>query len=163
MPRKGSGIRPPRRYAASSSPINDCWASWIKATPLLDAFKAADDVLRQAIQGIADVITTTGLVNASISPMCGRSCRKHTGRAVMGMGIGRGANRAQDAAQQAICSPLWKRAVEWGLRVLLNITGGPNMSLHEAGASGVDRATCGGCRSEHHRRAGHQSRKSVTT
>ena len=101
-----------------------------KATPLLDAFKVADDVLRQAIQGIADVITTTGLINVDFADV--RTIMAHTGRAVMGMGIGRGANRAQEAAQQAICSPLLEEgSVEGARGVLLNITGGPNMSLHE--------------------------------
>ena len=101
-----------------------------KATPLLDAFKVADDVLRQAIQGIADVITTTGLVNVDFAAV--RTIMAHTGRAVMGMGIGRGANRAQEAAQKAICSPLLEEgSVEGARGVLLNITGGPNMSLHE--------------------------------
>jgi cell division protein FtsZ len=101
-----------------------------KATPLLDAFKVADDVLRQAIQGIADVITTIGLVNVDFADV--RTIMAHTGRAVMGMGIGRGANRAQDAAHQAICSPLLEEgSVEGARGVLLNITGGPNMSLHE--------------------------------
>jgi cell division protein FtsZ len=101
-----------------------------KATPLLDAFKVADDVLRQAIQGIADVITTTGLVNVDFADV--RTIMAHTGRAVMGMGIGRGANRAQEAAGKAICSPLLEEgSVEGARGVLLNITGGPNMSLHE--------------------------------
>lgn len=101
-----------------------------KATPLLDAFKVADDVLRRAIQGIADVITTTGLVNVDFADV--RTIMAHTGRAVMGMGVGRGANRAQEAAQQAICSPLLEEgSVEGARGVLLNITGGPNMSLHE--------------------------------
>ena len=101
-----------------------------KATPLLDAFKVADDVLRQAIQGIADVITTIGLVNVDFADV--RTIMAHTGRAVMGIGIGRGANRAQEAAQKAICSPLLEEgSVEGARGVLLNITGGPNMSLHE--------------------------------
>jgi cell division protein FtsZ len=101
-----------------------------KATPLLDAFKVADDVLRQAIQGIADVITTIGLVNVDFADV--RTIMAHTGRAVMGMGIGRGSNRAQEAANKAICSPLLEEgSVEGARGVLLNITGGPNMSLHE--------------------------------
>jgi cell division protein FtsZ len=101
-----------------------------KATPLLDAFKVADDVLRQAIQGIADVITTTGLVNVDFADV--RTIMSHTGRAVMGMGIARGASRAAEAAQKAICSPLLEEgSVEGARGVLLNITGGPNMSLHE--------------------------------
>jgi cell division protein FtsZ len=109
---------------------NGCWESWTRPTPLLDAFKVADDVLRQAIQGIADVITTIGLVNVDFADV--RTIMAHTGRAVMGMGIGRGANRAQEAAQKAICSPLLEEgSVEGARGVLLNITGGPNMSLHE--------------------------------
>jgi cell division protein FtsZ len=101
-----------------------------KSTPLLEAFKVADDVLRQAIQGIADVITTTGHVNVDFADV--RTVMSHTGRAVMGMGISRGPNRAIEAAQKAICSPLLEEgSVEGARGVLLNITGGPNMSLHE--------------------------------
>ena len=101
-----------------------------KATPLLEAFKVADDVLRQAIQGIADVITTTGHVNVDFADV--RTVMSHTGRAVMGMGVACGTNRAIEAAQKAICSPLLEEgSVEGARGVLLNITGGPNMSLHE--------------------------------
>ncbi|HXV69346.1 MAG TPA: cell division protein FtsZ [Nitrospira sp.] len=101
-----------------------------KSTPLLEAFKVADDVLRQAIQGIADVITTTGHVNVDFADV--RTVMSHTGRAVMGMGVSRGPNRAIEAAQKAICSPLLEEgSVEGARGVLLNITGGPNMSLHE--------------------------------
>ncbi len=101
-----------------------------KSTPLLEAFKVADDVLRQAIQGIADVITTTGHVNVDFADV--RTIMSHTGRAVMGMGVSRGTNRAIEAAQKAICSPLLEEgSVEGARGVLLNITGGPNMSLHE--------------------------------
>jgi cell division protein FtsZ len=101
-----------------------------KATPLIEAFKVADDVLRQAIQGIADVITTTGHVNVDFADV--RTIMSHTGRAVMGMGVSRGTNRAIEAAQKAICSPLLEEgSVEGARGVLLNITGGPNMSLHE--------------------------------
>jgi cell division protein FtsZ len=96
----------------------------------LDAFKVADDVLRQAIQGIADVITTTGHVNVDFADV--RTVMSHTGRAVMGMGVSRGTNRAIEAAQKAICSPLLEEgSVEGARGVLLNISGGPNMSLHE--------------------------------
>jgi cell division protein FtsZ len=101
-----------------------------KSTPLLEAFKVADDVLRQAIQGIADVITTTGHVNVDFADV--RTVMSHTGRAVMGMGISRGPNRAIEAAQKAICSPLLEEgSVEGARGVLLNITGGSTMSLHE--------------------------------
>jgi cell division protein FtsZ len=101
-----------------------------KSTPLLEAFKVADDVLRQAIQGIADVITTTGHVNVDFADV--KTVMSHTGRAVMGMGVSRGPNRAIEAAQKAICSPLLEEgSVEGARGVLLNITGGPSMSLHE--------------------------------
>jgi cell division protein FtsZ len=101
-----------------------------KSTPLLEAFKIADDVLRQAIQGIADVITTTGHVNVDFADV--RTVMTYTGRAVMGMGVGRGSNRAIEAAQKAISSPLLEEGTVEGARgVLLNITGGANLSLHE--------------------------------
>ncbi|TAJ29508.1 MAG: cell division protein FtsZ [Nitrospirae bacterium] len=101
-----------------------------KTTPLLEAFKVADDVLRQAIQGIADVITMAGHVNVDFADV--RTVMSYTGRAVMGMGIARGTNRAAEAAQQAISSPLLEDgSVEGARGVLLNITGGPSMSLHE--------------------------------
>lgn len=101
-----------------------------KSTPLLEAFKVADDVLRQAIQGIADVITTTGHVNVDFADV--RTVMSHTGRAVMGMGVSRGPNRAIEAAQKAMCSPLLEEgSVEGARGVLLNITGGPSLSLHE--------------------------------
>ena len=101
-----------------------------KATPLLEAFKVADDVLRQAIQGIADVITTTGHVNVDFADV--RTVMTYTGRAVMGMGVSRGSNRALEAAQKAISSPLLEDGTVEGARgVLLNITGGTSLSLHE--------------------------------
>jgi cell division protein FtsZ len=103
-----------------------------KSTPLLEAFKVADDVLRQAIQGIADVITTAGHVNVDFADV--RTVMTFTGRAVMGMGVARGPNRAQEAAQKAINSPLLEDGSVTGARgVLLNITGGPNLTLHEVG------------------------------
>ena len=101
-----------------------------KSTPLLDAFKVADDVLRQAIQGIADIITTTGHVNVDFADV--RTVMTYTGRAVMGMGISRGPNRALEAAQKSISSPLLEEGNVQGARgVLLNITGCPSLSLHE--------------------------------
>jgi cell division protein FtsZ len=101
-----------------------------KATPLLEAFKVADDVLRQAIQGIADIITTTGHVNVDFADV--RTVMTYTGRAVMGMGVSRGPNRALEAAQKSISCPLLEEGNVQGARgVLLNITGGPSLSLHE--------------------------------
>src|SRR5690606_4836671 len=99
-------------------------------TPLVEAFKIADDVLRQAIQGISDVITTPGLVNVDFADV--RTVMGYSGRAVMGMGNGRGPTRAADAAKQAIASPLLEDgSVEGARGLLLNITGGPNLTLHE--------------------------------
>ena len=101
-----------------------------KATPLLEAFRVADDVLRQAIQGIADVITTAGHVNVDFADV--RTVMSYTGRAVMGMGVARGTNRAVEAAQKAISSPLLEDGrVEGARGVLLNITGGAGLTLHE--------------------------------
>lgn len=101
-----------------------------KNTPAIEAFKIADDVLRQAIQGISDVITTPGFVNVDFADV--RTVMGYSGRAVMGMGLGRGPNRAQEAARQAISSPLLEDgSVEGAKGLLLNITGGPNLTLHE--------------------------------
>ena len=101
-----------------------------KTTPLREAFKVADDVLRQAIQGIADVIKVPGLVNVDFADV--RTVMGHMGRAVMGMGVARGPNRAVEAAQKAICSPLLEEgSIDGAKGVLLNITGGPDLSLHE--------------------------------
>jgi len=105
-----------------------------KNTPLLEAFKIADDVLRQAIQGISDVITTPGLVNVDFADV--RTIMGYSGRAVMGMGTGYGPTRAEDAAKQAIASPLLEDGSMAGARgLLLNITGGPSMTLHDVDAA----------------------------
>ncbi len=101
-----------------------------KATPLIEAFKVADDVLRQAVQGISDLITVPGLVNVDFADV--QTIMSHMGRAVMGMGISRGTNRAVEAAQKAISSPLLEDgSIEGARGVLLNISGGPSLSLHE--------------------------------
>src|SRR5207247_10925692 len=77
-----------------------------KATPLLEAFKVADDVLRQAIQGIGDVITTAGHVNVDFADV--RTVMTYTGRAVMGMGDSRWTSRAVEASEKAISTPLFE-------------------------------------------------------
>ena len=101
-----------------------------KKTSVAAAYKLIDDMLYRAVRGISNIINSTGFVNVDFADV--RTIMAHTGRAVMGMGIGRGANRAQEAAQKAICSPLLEEgSVEGARGVLLNITGGPNMSLHE--------------------------------
>ena len=101
-----------------------------KSTPVLEAFKVADDVLRQAIKGITDVITTPGLVNVDFADV--KTVMSYRGRAVMGMGVARGTDRAMEAAQQAITSPLLEESgIEGAQGLLFNITGATDLSLHE--------------------------------
>ena len=101
-----------------------------KSTPVLEAFRVADDVLRQAIKGIADVITTPGLVNVDFADV--RTVMSYRGRAVMGMGAAKGPNRASEAAHQAITSPLLEETgIEGAKGLLLNITGSADLTLHE--------------------------------
>lgn len=101
-----------------------------KTTPLLEAFKMTDNVLYQAVKGIADLISTHGRVNMDFADV--RTVMSYRGRAVMGMGLSSGNNRAVEAAQKAISSPLLEDGSIMGAKgVLLNISGGPNLSLHE--------------------------------
>ncbi len=101
-----------------------------KATPLFDAFKIADDVLCQAVQGISDLITTPGLVNVDFADV--RTIMTGRGRAVMGTGVARGEGRAVEAAHRAISSPLLEDgSMDGARRVLINITGTEEMSLYE--------------------------------
>src|SRR5436309_2214276 len=95
-----------------------------------DAFRAADDVLRQAVQGISDLITVPGLINLDFADV--RTIMQGMGMALMGTGFARGENRAIEATQEAITSPLLEEASIKGARgVLINITGGPDLTLHE--------------------------------
>ncbi len=101
-----------------------------KTTPMTEAFTEANSVLRQAISGIADVITTPGLVNVDFADV--RAVMSHMGRAVMGMGRAVGAERAVTAARSAISSPLLEDGgIEGARGLLINITGGADLSLHE--------------------------------
>ncbi len=101
-----------------------------KSTPVMEAFKVADDVLRQAIKGITDVITTPGLVNVDFADV--QTVMSYRGRAVMGMGVARGMNRAREATQRAITSPLLEEnGIEGAKGLLLNITASMDLSLHE--------------------------------
>ena len=130
--RAEEGLRELRKYVDTMIVIPNQRLLGIvdKTTPLKEAFKVADDVLRQAIKGIADVITIPGLVNVDFADV--RTVMGHMGRAVMGMGVASGANRVTAATQRAICSPLLEDGSIDGARgVLLNITGGPSLSLHE--------------------------------
>lgn len=101
-----------------------------KDTSVMDAFRVADDVLRQAVQGISDLIMIPGLVNLDFADV--KTVMKGMGKAVMGRGIARGERRAQEAAQKAISSPLIEEGSIDGARgVLINITGDSTLTLHE--------------------------------
>jgi cell division protein FtsZ len=100
-----------------------------KKTTVVEAFKMADDVLRQGVQGITDLITTPGLVNLDFADV--RTIMRGAGTAVMGIGLGSGPNRAAEAAHQAIASPLLDASIEGATGVLLNITGGSDIGLFE--------------------------------
>ena len=101
-----------------------------KKTPLLDSFKLADDVLSQAVKGISDVVMVPGYVNVDFADV--KTVMASRGRAIMGTGIGRGENRAMEAAQKAIASPLLEDGSIKGARaVLINITGGNDMGIYE--------------------------------
>ncbi|AYO30361.1 MAG: cell division protein FtsZ [Thermoanaerobacteraceae bacterium] len=100
-----------------------------KKTSMIDAFRMADDVLRQGVQGISDLIAVPGLINLDFADV--RTIMMGTGLAHMGIGKGTGENRAVEAAKQAISSPLLETSIEGAKGVLLNITGGPNLGLLE--------------------------------
>ena len=101
-----------------------------KATSLTDAFRLADEVLLNAVQGISDLITVSGMINLDFADV--RSVMNEMGMALMGTGRARGENRAVVAAQAAISNPLLEDLSIQGARaVLINITGGPDMTLHE--------------------------------
>jgi cell division protein FtsZ len=101
-----------------------------KGTPLSDAFRIADDVLRQAVQGISDLITFPGEINVDFADV--RTIMTRMGIALMGTGIAKGEHRALEAAQRAISSPLLEETSIHGARgLLINISGGPDLTLHE--------------------------------
>ena len=100
-------------------------------TPVSEAFRVADDVLRQAVQGISDIITVPGQINLDFADV--RTVMKGMGQAVMGTGIGQGENRATEAAQRAVSNPLLEdTSIEGAKGVIVNITGGADLSLAEA-------------------------------
>lgn len=100
-----------------------------KKTSMIDAFRMADDVLRQGVQGISDLIAVPGLINLDFADV--RTIMLNTGLAHMGIGRGSGEGRAIEAAKQAISSPLLETSIEGAKGVLLNITGGANLGLLE--------------------------------
>lgn len=100
-----------------------------KKTPLTDSFMIVDDVLRQGIQGISDLITTHGLINVDFADV--KSIMKDAGSALMGIGYGTGENRAADAARAAIDSPLLELSINGASGILFSITGGTDLSMYE--------------------------------
>ena len=101
-----------------------------RGTPLLEAFKVADTVLLQAVQGISDLILVPGLINLDFADV--RTIMSGMGMALMGAGTGKGEHRALDAAQKAVASPLLDETSIDGARgILINFTGGPDLSIHE--------------------------------
>jgi cell division protein FtsZ len=101
-----------------------------KKTPMLEAFHAADNVLRQGVQGISDLITSPGYVNLDFADV--KTVMANQGSALMGIGSATGENRTVEATKKAISSPLLEVSIAGAKQVLLNITGGPDMSLFEA-------------------------------
>ncbi len=100
-----------------------------RQTPLLEAFKVADDVLRQGVQGISDLITVHGLINLDFADV--KTVMSHAGSALMGIGRASGEDRAAKAAQQAIESPLLEVSIDGARGILFNVIGGSDMSMHE--------------------------------
>ncbi len=98
-------------------------------TPLLEAFKVADDVLRQGVQGISDLITVNGLINLDFADV--KTVMTNAGSALMGIGRASGENRAIEAAQQSIESPLLEVSIDGARGILFNIIGGNDMTMHE--------------------------------
>ncbi|HZV73958.1 MAG TPA: cell division protein FtsZ [Conexibacter sp.] len=100
-----------------------------RGTSMVDAFRVADDVLRQGVQGISDLVTLPGLINLDFADV--RTIMSDAGSALLGIGMGIGERRAIDAAEQAVASPLLETSMEGARSILLSITGGTNLSLWE--------------------------------
>lgn len=100
-----------------------------KSTPMLEAFREADNVLRQGVQGISDLIAVPGLINLDFADV--KTIMSNQGSALMGIGQSSGENRAVEAAKKAISSPLLETSIEGARGVIMNITGGTNLSLYE--------------------------------
>ena len=100
--------------------------------PLQEAFLLADDVLRQGVQGISDIITVSGLVNIDFADV--RAVMKDSGTAMLGVGVARGSNRAEEAAMAAISAPLIEQSIDRATGIVFNITGGTDLTLQEINA-----------------------------
>jgi cell division protein FtsZ len=100
-----------------------------KKTPVTEAFRIADDILRQGVQGITDLITVPGIVNLDFADV--RTIMRDAGSALMGIGVASGENRAAEAARTAVSSPLLEQSVDGATGILLNVTGGSDLGLFE--------------------------------
>lgn len=100
-----------------------------KKTPITEAFSIVDDVLRQGVQGIADLITMHGMINVDFADV--KAIMENSGSALMGIGYGTGENRATEAAKAAVSSPLLEMSIEGAKGILFNITGGNDLSMFE--------------------------------
>lgn len=100
-----------------------------KNTPMLEAFREADNVLRQGVQGISDLIAKPGLINVDFADV--KTIMYDKGSALMGIGVATGETRATEAAKKAISSPLLETSIDGAHGILMNITGGTNLSLYE--------------------------------
>ena len=110
-------------------PNNRLLAVLDKQTSMVEAFRVADDVLRQGVQGISDLVTLPGLINLDFADV--RTIMSNAGNALLGIGMGSGENRALTAAAQAVASPLLETSMEGAHSILLSITGGRDLSLWE--------------------------------
>jgi cell division protein FtsZ len=102
-------------------------------TPVQEAFRFADDILRQGVQGISDIITIPGLVNVDFADV--RAVMADAGSALMGIGVGSGKSRAREAAIASISSPLLESSIDGARGVVFNITGGSDLTLHEVNSA----------------------------
>ena len=100
---------------------------------MVEAFRVADDVLRQGVQGISDLVTLPGLINLDFADV--RTIMSGAGTALLGIGMGNGERRAIEAAERAVASPLLETSMEGARSILLSITGGPDLSLWEVNES----------------------------
>jgi cell division protein FtsZ len=100
-----------------------------KQTSMMDAFRVADDVLRQGVQGVSDLITLPGLINLDFADV--RTIMSDAGPALLGIGMGTGDKRALEAAEAAVASPLLETSMDGARKILLSITGGSDLSLFE--------------------------------
>ncbi len=101
-----------------------------RSTPIIEAFKEVDNVLRRAVQSISDLIAVSGLVNLDFADV--KAVMQNRGNAIIGIGIGEGENRAIEAAQQAVASPLLENTIDGATDAIINITGGNSLTLFEA-------------------------------